>query len=335
MADFHPSELAKVGITFANGTPSILDAAAKNSIAMDNDLTTTPNGGILAALTQYIDPELVRVLFSPMPLTSAFTELQKGDWTTTNMAFPVIEGTAKPTTYGDWNENGTTSLNTNFEQRQPYTFQEFIRVGEREQEMYGNARLNWAAELQTMCMEGLNKLSHQVYAFGVEGLLNYGITNDPNLTAPIPSTVPWVGQTDPLLLFQDVQKIFTRLVNQTKGLVKRTDRMKLLVSPANDAALSATNNFGLNAYKIIKDNYPNLEIVAVPEYETAAGDLIQLILPEYNGSDNVQLAYNVKMRVHRVVPKASGYVQKRTQGCYGAIIRRPAFIAQMLIDTTP
>lgn len=334
MAEFHVSELAPNGITYVGGTPQILTASIKSQLAMDNDLVTTPNGGILAALTQYIDPELVRVLYSPMPLTGVFPEVQKGDWTTKNMTFPVVEGAGKPTSYGDWNDNGTTSANVNFEHRQPYLFQEFIRVGELEQDTYGEARINLASELQISCALSLNKLSHEIYARGVQGLQNYGMLNDPNLSAYIPSTQKWVGQTDPLIIFQDVQKLFTKLVEQTKGLVKSNDPLKLLTSPRMEAALAATNMYGLNVNKVIKENYPNLEVVGVPEYETAAGDVAQLILPSYMGSDNVQLPFNIKMRVHPIIQKASGYIQKRTQGCYGALIRRPIFIAQMLVDNS-
>ena len=334
MAEFHVSELAPNGITYAGGAPQILTQQIKAQLAMDADLITAPNGGILAALTQYIDPEIVRVLFAPMPLTGVFSELQKGDWTTKNMTFPVVEGTGKPTSYGDWNDNGTTSANVNFEHRQPYLFQEFIRVGELEQETYGQAKVNLASELQTTCVLSLNKLSHEIYAKGVSGLQNFGILNDPNLSAYIPSTVKWVGQTDPLVIFQDVQKLFTKLVEQTKGLVKSNDPMRLLTSPRMEAALSATNMYGLNATKVIKESYPNLEVVGVPEYETEAGDVAQMILPSYMGSDNVQLPYNVKMRVHPIIQHASGYIQKRTQGCYGALIRRPIFIAQMLVDNS-
>ena len=335
MTDFHVSELAPNGITYATGVPQILTEQVKQKIAMDADLVTSPNGGILAALTQYIDPEVVRVLFAPMPLTEAFPEVQKGDWTTKNMTFPIVENAGKPTSYGDWNDNGTTSANANFEHRQPYLFQEFVRVGELEQDTYGQARINLASELQIGCALSLNKLTHEIYALGVAGLQNYGMLNDPNLSTPIPNSVAWIGQTDPLVLFQDVQKLVVKLVEQTKGLVKRNDKLLLLTSPRMDACLTATNQFGLNAYKVIKENYPNLEIVSVPEYETAAGDVVQLVLPTYQGSDNVQLPYNVKMRVHPIIQKASGYIQKRTQGCYGALIRRPIFIAQMLVDNTP
>lgn len=335
MTDFHVSELAPNGITYATGVPKILTASAKSNLAMDADLITSPNGGILAALTQYIDPEVVRVLFSPMPLTEIFPEVQKGDWTTTNMTFPIVENTGKPVTYGDWNDNGTTSNNVNFEHRQPYLFQEHIRVGEREQAVYGEAKINLASELQIGCALSMNKLAHEIYAYGVEGLQNYGILNDPNLITPIQSTVKWVGQTDPLVIFQDIQRLFTQLVDQTQGLVKEDDEIKLLTSPKMKTALTATNTYGLNVYKVMKDNFPNIDIVGVPEYATTAGDVVQMILPKYMGSDTVQLPFNAKMRVHAIVQHGSGYTQKRSQGVYGALIRRPVFIAQMLVDNTP
>lgn len=327
MSKFNVSELARVGVTNANGAFKLLDANAKR-IAMDETLSTTANGGLLPLFTSYVDPETIRVLFAPMPLAEKLPEVQKGDFTTTNAVFPVVETAGKPTSYGDWNDNSSTSTNAEFVERQPYLYQEIIHIGERELEMYGQARINLAQEMQEGCALSLNKLQHNIYVFGVSGLLNYGILNDPNLSAAI-TGANWATGTN-LDMLNDVRKMFTQLVKQTNGLVRRNDALTLFLSPDQESNLTASNEYNTSAYDLIMKAFPNLEIVSVPEYATATGEYLQLVSPKYNGSNNIELGYNVKMRVHPLVQALSGYKQKRSQGSYGSIIKRPAFIATMI-----
>lgn len=331
---FKVQELAKYGVTYSGGMPKLATAQDKMRIAQDADMVTTPNGGILQMFTTFADPDAVQVLFAPQPLTEVFPEVQKGDWTTTSMTFPVLEVAGKPTSYGDFNQNGTTSANANFESRQPYHYQQFVRWGEKEQAMYGEAKINWTSELQVGVSESLMRQAHEIYAFGVSGLQNYGMLNDPNLLPQLPIATAW-SFTDPMTILADVQTIFKQLVKQSGGLVKRNDAIVLLMSPEQEATLNATNMYGLQAIKLIKDSYPNIEIQAIPEYSTAAGEVVQMILKKYNGSDTVQLAYASKMRVHNMIPLASGWEQKRSQSTYGAIIRRPMFIVTALVARTP
>lgn len=327
---FDPRQLARYGVHYAEGTPRIASQRDRIAIAQDSAMLTTPNAGVLQIFTQFVDPEVTRILFSPNSLTEAFTEVQKGDWTTSLMTFPVVEHGGKPVTYGDWNDNGTTAANVNYHNRQPYNYQQFLRVGEKEAAIYGESRLTWAAELETAIAETLNKLQHEIYAYGVQGLQNYGILNDPNLLPAIPVAAAWNFE-QPLKIVADIQKAFKQLAKQANGLVKRTDKMLLLMSPEQEALIVAANDYGLNVADYLKKSFPNLEIHSVPEYSTDSGQIVQLVLKAYNGSETVQLAYAEKMRVHPMIQKASGWIQKRCQTTYGAIIRRPMFIVTMSI----
>ena len=331
MSQFNVSELARVGVSSVGGQFKLLDANIKQRMAMDEALVTSPNGGLLDIFTRFVDPERIQVLFSPMPLAEALPEVQKGDWTTSTATFTVVESAGKPTSYGDWNDNSSTSVNANFVDRQPYLYQQILHVGEREQEMYGQARINYAQELIDGCALNLNKLQHNIYAFGVSGLQNYGVLNDPNLSAPI-TGANWATASN-LDMLNDIRKLFTQLVKQTNGLVRRNDVLKLMISPDQESNLTASNEYNTSAYDLILKAFPNLDIVSIPEYATNAGEYVQLIAPKYNGSNNIELGYNVKLRVHNLVQCLSGYKQKRSQGSYGAIIKRPLFIATMINES--
>lgn len=332
---FKPQELARYGVHYSEGTPRIATPRDKMIIAQDTAMLTTPNAGVLQMFTQFIDPEVTRILFSPNSLTEALQEVQKGDWTTSVMTFPVVENGGKPVTYGDWNDNGTTSANVNYHNRQSYNYQQFLRVGEKEAAIYGEAKLSWAAELELGIVESLNKMQHEIYAFGVAGLQNYGVLNDPNLLPAIPIADAWKFEL-PLKIVADIQKMFKQLAKQANGLVKRTDDLILLMSPEQEALITAANDYGLNVADYLKKSFPNLSIYSVPEYSTASGQVVQLVLRKYQGSDTIQLAYAEKMRVHPMIQKASGWIQKRCQTTYGAIIRRPMFVVTATVpNETP
>ena len=322
MTQLNNQILNEWGLTIEGGAPFKV-------MAMDAALGTTPNAGLQQLFTTAIDPQYVEYLFAPTPLATVFDEVQRGTWADTNMTFGVIEGAGNPTTYGDWNEDSSTSVNAEFINRQSYTYQQILRVGDLEQDLYGQAMISMASEKQKWAADSLNRRQHQTYVLGVDGLENYGMLNDPNLSAAIQGS-SWNGET--LTVYKDFQKLFAQLVGQTEGLVDENSELVLLVPPKAKTAFLNTNDYGLTPLAVLKTTYPNLKLVSIPQYSTDSGDYMQLACSHYNGSANIQLAYNTKMRVHNIVLGHSGFSQKRTQGSYGAIIKRPTFVATMILQ---
>lgn len=161
--------------------------AADYGLAMDAQpaLVTAANSGIPAYFTNYVEPELIRVLVTPMKASQILGETKKGDWTTLSAQFPIAESAGEVSSYGDYSNNGIVTSNVNWVPRQSYHFQTFTRWGERELDMYGAARIGWAAELNVASALTLNKFQNKSYFYGIAGLANYGLLNDPSLSAPI------------------------------------------------------------------------------------------------------------------------------------------------------
>ncbi|QHJ85772.1 MAG: hypothetical protein [Caudoviricetes sp.] len=320
---------ARAGIVFAAGyQPQELTPYAK-SMAMDSDLVTAPNAGILSLFTTYVDPKLIEVLVTPMRMPEIFGEVKKGDWTTQSAHFPVIESTGETSTYGDFNNNGQAGVNVNWPERQPYHYQVFIQVGEREMAMAGAAKLDWSARKQVAAALTLNKFQNKSYIYGIDGLKNYGVLNDPDTLPSITST-PWSAM-DGEGVYNEIQgKLYNQLISQTAGLVESDSPMVLLLSPTNEVNLHKTNQYNVNVYDQLKKNFPNLEIRSVPEFSTTAGEVVKLICKEYEGQETLDLSFTEKMRVHAMIPEPSGWKQKRSQGTFGCVIYRPNLIATML-----
>lgn len=319
------------GIVYQTGfQPRELDNMARATVANDADLITAPNAGILALFTTYVDPRVIEIAVEPMKAAQIFGETKKGTWVDDNLQFPIAESTGEVSSYDDFGTNGMSGANVNWENRQPYHYQTIVEVGEREVERAGAAKLDWVARKQIAAALVLNKFQNKSYFNGVSGLANYGLLNDPSLSASLPGA-DW----DPLTadqVFASVQgALYGRLIGQTKGLVDRDARMVLLLSPQNEVNLLKTNQYNVNVVDQLKKNFPNMRIETAPEMSTAAGELVYLIVEEYEGVRTIEPTFTEKMRVHPMVLGLSSWQQKRSQGTVGAIIYRPLMVASLIL----
>src|ERR1022692_480217 len=167
--------------------PEAFQYYPEDRLAMDAQpaLVTISNAGIPSYLANYIDPELIKVLVTPNKAAEILGEAKKGDWTTMTATFPVIENTGEVSSYGDYNENGSVGANANFPQRQAYHYQTMTQWGEKQLETYSLAKIDYASRLNIASAMVLDKFQNSTYFFGVAGLQNYGLLNDPALSAPI------------------------------------------------------------------------------------------------------------------------------------------------------
>ncbi|WP_454813775.1 hypothetical protein [Labrys neptuniae] len=299
------------------------------------------SSGVPAIYTTFIDPEVIRVLQAPNEGANILGERKEGDWTTQTAMFTVVENTGEVSSYGDQNNNGQSDANATFPQRQSYLYQTHIEYGELEEARMANAKLNWVSEKQMSAAATLSKFQDYTYHNGVSGLQNYGLLNDPALSAALsPATkaaggVTWItagGLINATAneVYADIQALFNKLVAQTMGRVKRKDALTLAMSPGSDVAMTATNSFGITVGDMLAKSFPNLKVKTSPRYATAAGNVVQLIADKFDGHDTGFCAFNEKSRDHAIVQTGSAWRQKKTAGTWGAIIRYPVAIAQML-----
>lgn len=299
-------------------------------------LVTVSNSGIPAFLSTYIDPKLIEVLVSPMKAAEIVgDEVKKGDWTTETAMFPVVESTGETSAYGDYSESGVAGVNSNFPQRQSFHYQVMTQWGERELERAGLARIDWANRVNIASALTLNKYQNKTYFFGVAGLQNYGLLNDPSLSAAISPTTKAAGGTTwaaatALEILADVKKLYKQAQSQANGLIELDTKMTLAMSPTSEAELTKTTEFNVNVADLLKKNFPNLTVKTAPEYTTDSGELVQLIVDELEGQRTASCGFTEKMRAHPIVVQSSSFKQKKSQGTWGTVIFRPFLIAQML-----
>ena len=282
-------------------------------------------------------------------MAAIFGEEKKGDWTTQTAWFPLVEHTGEVSSYGDYNENGSSGANVNWPQRQSYLFQTFKEYGELELDRMGLAKLSWVAEQDRAAALAMNKYQNLLYAFGLGGLQQYGALNDPNLPAsltPAPKAYggsKWIVNNVVVAtaneIFTDIQSLFLAAVNQSDGNLDAKSTFKMACAPQAAMALTTTNSFDVNVEDLLKKNFPNLTVETAVQYGPVtsfnsqgnpAGSLIQLIGESVDGQKTARCAFNEKMRAHKIVVGSSSWRQKVTGGSWGCVIKMPFAISSML-----
>lgn len=350
------SHLESLGVAWQPGAEPMgywpPEAKRNYTLAMDAlpTLFTAPNSAVPALLTTMIDPQVYEVLFAPKKAAVILGEVQKGTWLDDTILFPVAEATGEVSSYGDRSENGRAGVNTSWPQRQSYLYQVIKEYGERELERAGLARINWVSEIDKAAALTLNTYANYTYFFGVSGIQNYGLLNDPNLSASLTPGTKAAGGTTWITaggvinataneIYADIQALYYQLVTQTAGLVQQDTQMVLALSPGAGVALTATNSFNVNVSDLLKKNFPNIRIETAVQYGVrsatngqgvAAGNFVQLIATEIEGQRTGFAAFNEKMRSHPIIRAMSSFRQKATAGTWGTVLRFPAAVASMV-----
>jgi hypothetical protein len=124
--------------------------------------------------------------------------------------------------------------------------------------------------------------------------------------------------------------MFFVLQQRNNGLLETTDRLRLIMSPQSSVALTITDAFNVNVMDILAKTYPHLTIETVPEYATAGGQKVQMVLDEYEGQRTWDCSFTEKMRAHPIIQALSSFQQKKSAGTWGTVIYRPNFIQGMI-----
>lgn len=318
------------------------EAIASQSMAFDaapGSLVTQNNNGVPNWLTMYTSPEVVKVLLSRCAAEEIYDPVKNGELWVQTAAFPMLEYTGEVAPYGDYSGEGSSDYNANWPQRQEYVFQTVTKIGDAETQRMGMAKINAASAKQEASAMVLKRARNKIWFFGVEGLQNYGILNDPALPAPISPPVDGNGklklsEKSADDVYETIRVLYARLHSQTRGLIddglKMDAEMKLCMSTDVAPNLKKKNSFGLTVEAMLKDAFPKMKVVTAPEFSTEAGELMQLICPSVDGQRTGQLGYTELLHAHGMRRALSHFEEKKSSGNYGAVIFQPFAVAQML-----
>jgi hypothetical protein len=327
--------------------PSVYDAV----MGMDAAMVTEPNAAIPSILTTTIAPDIIRVVFAPLAMADIMGgEQKRGNWLSETELFPVVEAVGEVSSYGDFSNNGNTGVNFNYPAFQNYLFQTFVNYGERETERAGLLNINYVTELQGAAAMMLNRFSNLTYAYGLAGLQNYGLLNNPYLAAYMaPALKAWGGTTwfnngSPAAtateVYNDILAVVESIITNTNGAIDMDADMTLVLAPQSALATKFTNAFGVSVALLLKEGFPNMKIKIAPQYgaKTASntqgysptGNVFQIIVNTVDGQKVAYPAFSEKLRAHKLIAKSSSWEQKFTSGTWGTILRLPFAVGGMI-----
>jgi hypothetical protein len=314
------------------------DADIQRIIAKDAALTTTSNQGVPAWMTLYTHPDVIKILVQKRAAEQIFSPSRTGSYGDKTAQFPIVEYTGDVAPYADYSAEGRSGYNVNYPKREAFYFQNYSEWGDMEMAVMSKGRIQAAAEKQAAAALAIKIAHNRIWFYGVAGLDNFGILNDPNLSTPITPTTGTAGDTwdekTTKEIYADVLSLFTKL-NQQAGANLRdgwtmADKLILCISNLVAPALHKATDFNISALDMIKKSFPAIELVTAPEYSTKGGELVQLIAPEVFGQSTGLLGYTELMKIHGVVRRESSFREKNSASNFGAVILQPFAVAQML-----
>ena len=325
-------ELAKQkGFDFGSATKFFDSAEPSKGVVAD---ALDPNTAVPAYMSAYANPRVIEVLTAKRNYRAIAPEVKNGDWSTAFTQFRALELTGTVTPYQDYDANGQANVNVNYPTRQQYRFQTTLRVGDLEQDMSANARIDLFAEKQRSAAVLLEIEFNKAAFYGIAGLNIYGLLNDPNLNADLTPTTGAAGNTWTLKtadeIMADFAKMYGKLYERSNGWIDGNTKTKLVVPPSSLAELNKVNAFGASVKKMLADTYPNMEILTAPEMVTGNGNLAMILADEIEGQPTVEFGYTEKYKAHSMIRESSSMHQKISAGTYGAIIYYPFAIVTML-----
>ncbi len=360
-ADLRPGGfLHERGVRFEPGAPvprlyvsenPDLGTALKMALDALPALSTEANSGVPMQFLNYVDPQVYEVLFAPLLVAEALGgELQRGSWEMVSAMFPVVEATGEVSSYEDYSNSGLSGVNMNWPQRENYVFQTIVPYGEMEVARAATAKINIVAEKERSAAMNLNRFLNFMYAFGVNGLDNWGSLNDPNLSASLTPAVKAYGGTawtsagvvraSANEIFTDFQTTIGLLISQGDGNITTSTPMVAIMPPTVSNAMTTINAFGITVRAMLKESYPQLKLEeGVTQYAVRstqnpqgvlAGNVLQIWAPEVSGQRAALPAYSEKMRAHPIIREMSAFRQKKTAGGWGTVIRMPFCVGSMV-----
>lgn len=320
-----------------------MDSRRSGRLAMDSATVTAPSIGFPVQLFNRIDPNVIDILFSALNATQLLPLRKEGDWTTDFATFITQEDVGSVSGYSDFGNATTSDVNFTFPSRQSFRYQTSIQYGELEAAKSEVATVNLVAAKQRAAANIMARNENKFYLFGVAGIKNYGLLNDPNLNTPIsPVSQPinggggqttWAekakdGSNASNYFFRDVVELFKELSENNGGLIDSNSELVLALSNKTIPYLSYASTYNVSVTEMISKAYPNLRIVTLPELSSSDEKMI-MIAPSVMGQATGYCVYCEKFNAGPVIPDVSSFRQKVKASTMGAVITQPSAIAIM------
>lgn len=333
----------------ADSTGRIDDILNNRFKSMDQTpLTLTPNQGFFNANLYRFLPGIVMSITGVRNADRIAGRTMVGTFADSEIYQTTGELIASTALYGDGAPSRASSANTNVVKRDNVRFSTAWETDFLQRETAAQiGQYSLETNLQNACYKSLDITRNLVgfYGFSGGGIKdNYGILNDPNLPAYVSFALGGSGNTEwstktASEIFNDVNDMFQALLSSSVGEgVDNQTSMVLSVALSSYAQLNTVSESGNNrsAATMIRDTFPNMEIIPVPEFDAAEGgeNVVYLTLRNFNdgystddGNIMTQLVTE-NMRTLAPVNMGEKFSQEIVMSLAGVMVKRPVFVVR-------
>lgn len=329
--------LAKMGV----GMPRI-NSAMRNMIAMDSitQPVTTPSVGTPVQFLQEFLAGLVYILTTARKADTLAPVMTVGRWSDQEIVQQVLEHLGAPGLYKDHGDLPLTSWNLTYDRRDIVRFELGLQQQILEDERGQAIDLNSAQEKRAAVALAFEILRNEVFFNGYTtgGMRTYGILNDPNLpnfvtvAAGGGGGTEWSGKTVDERI-SDVVTAIQSLRLQSGSNIDPKSMALTLGLPSNVVDLmhdvDGPNTYGYTVQKWLNENYPNITVEAIPQFENAnAGASVFYLYAESvpgTGTDDGRSIYQLvpaKMQPLNTVQTVKGFDEGYTNALAGCYVKR-------------
>lgn len=315
-------------------------AAAMNEHGMDSVQPAVTSPSVLTPV-QFLQgwlPGFVHIMTAARKADEIAGITTIGSWEDEQVVQGLMEllGTAVP--YGDTTNVPFASYNTNFVSRTVVRFELGMTVGTLDAARASRINVDSASSLRESCGIQLEiaRNTTAFYGYNNGGNNTYGYLNEPGLlsynTVPVGASGNTQWSTKKFLeITADIRQGLAGLRTQLQGNLDVKQEQITLVLPTNTIDyLSTTSDFGISVADWLKENYPNVRVIDVPEFDLANGgaNVAYMFLERVNdtstdgGQTFIQMV-PAKFKVLGVEQKMKAYNEDFTNATAGVMCKRP------------
>lgn len=283
-------------------------------------------------------PGFVKVITAARKIDQLVGITTIGSWSDAEIVQGIMEPYTQAMEYGDTTNVPLTSYNVNFERRHIVRGELGLSVGELEDARGSAIRVNVAAEKRSNVALGLELFRNSVgfYGWSSAGMnRTFGFLNDPNLPSfgTLPSAKTW-DQANFQEMTKDIRTMVAALRIKSQDQIDPESVDLILALPTSKVDhITTTTDYGISVRDWIKQTYPRMQVVSIPELQNASqnADAVYLYAEKVDSSidgstDGGQTFMQLvpqKMRTLGVERRIKSYTEAMSNALGGVLCKRP------------
>lgn len=327
-ADVTMDTLAGLGINFDNRALNDMMKYAQDALP---DSVTAQSVASPIQFLQHWLPETIEVLTRARTADELLGREIAGSWEDEEIVLKTMERVGQALPYGDYANTHNADWNPSYDRRTIIRFEDGLTVNRLEEARAAKIRVNSGEEKRASVAESLAIAMNEVAFVGYNGGNNrtYGILNDPNLPNYVTvatgasSNTTWASKTFDEIVNDFKAGMRALRIQSGSNFNPMKDSVTVGIAASCFDYLQAMNSLGTTTVlEWLKANYPNIRLVAVPEFDgaNASSNVLYFIADKLNGKKVAGQYVQDVMRLLGVEQHVKGFSEAYSNATAGVLV---------------